>query len=183
MPEARYALLVIDAQNYFFEPASSAYLPASSAIVPRMNRLIAAAVTGGAPVFFTVHRAPTEPGNLMTVRYKRLPSGRECDLWRGISAPPKPILIEKEHYSAFHRTGLAARLRRRGIRDIVLCGAMTHLCVDTTARHGFMLGFKPVVVADACCSKTPAFHRAALLALGHGFAEVTTTQGWLSHAR
>ncbi|HNT27310.1 MAG TPA: cysteine hydrolase [bacterium] len=183
MREARYALLVIDAQNYFFDPASPAYLEGSAAILPRMNRLIAAAGAAGAPVFFTLHRAPTAPGNLMAVRYKRLPRGTECEIWRGVTAPPKPILIEKEQYSAFHRTGLAAQLRRRGIHDIVLCGAMTHLCVDTTARHGFMLGFKPVVVADACCSKTPAFHRAALLALGHGFAEITTTQGWLSHAR
>lgn len=183
MPVSRYALIVIDVQNYFFDPASPAYLTGSAAIVPRIDRLVAAAGTAGAPVFFTVHRAPTAPGNLMAARYKRLPQGKECDLWRGIAIPPKPIMLEKEYYSAFHRTGLAARLRRRGIETIVLCGAMTHLCVDTTARHGFMLGFKPVVIADACCSKDPAFHRAALLALGHGFVEVVTTKEWVGHVR
>lgn len=183
MPEARGALIVIDAQNYFFDPASPAYLASSAAIVPRINRMITAAGGAGWPIFFTVHRAPSAPGNLMAVRYKRLPRGKECELWRGITVPPKPCLIEKEHYSAFLGTGLTARLRRRGIRDIVLCGAMTHLCVDTTARHGFMLGFKPTVIADASCSKDPVFHRAALLALGHGFAKVITTQEWLSHDR
>jgi nicotinamidase-related amidase len=59
---------------------------------------------------------------------------------------------------------------------------MTHLCVDTTARHGFMLGFRPTIVEDACCSKNRAYHRAALLALEHGFADITTTAKLIGHA-
>lgn len=92
-------------------------------------------------------------------------------------------MMSKEHYSAFQGTGLAARLARLGVTDIFLCGVMTHLCVDTTARHGFMLGFRPTVIADACCSKSQAYHRAALLALGHGFADIIKTKEALAHVR
>lgn len=173
---SRPALLVLDCQNYFLDPGSPKYLKGSRAMAPRINRMTEAFSEAGIPVVFTVHRAPRRPGNLMAERYQRLPSGGECGLWRGIKRPRKSVVILKEHYSAFQGTGLAARLRRLGVTDILLCGVMTHLCVDTTARHGFMLGFRPVVISDACCSKSPAYHRAALLALEHGFAEVVTAR-------
>lgn len=176
------ALLVIDCQNYFLDPQSPAFLQDSPAIVPRINRLTRAFSKAGSPVFFTVHRAPAKPGNLMSVRYPRLPRGSDCRLWPGIAKPEKAVLLPKEHYSAFHRTGLGPRLRRLGVGKICLCGVMTHLCVDTTARHGFMLGFRPTIIADACCSKSMAHHRAALLALEHGFADITTAAKLIGHA-
>lgn len=172
----RPALLVLDCQNYFLDPGSPKYLKGSRAMSPRINRLTEAAAAAGWPVVFTVHRTPRRPGNLMAERYQHLPSGGECGLWRGIKRPRKSVVIVKEHYSAFQGTGLAARLRTMGVNEIALCGVMTHLCVDTTARHGFMLGFRPVVISDACCSKSPAYHRAALLVLEHGFAEVVTAR-------
>jgi nicotinamidase-related amidase len=170
------ALLVIDCQNYFLDPGSPSYLAGSRRIVPRINRLAAAAGSAGMPVVFTAHRSPSKPGNMMAERYQRLPAGDECRLWRGIRRPKGSVLLGKEHYSAFQATGLATRLRRLRVQEILLCGVMTHLCVDTTARHGFMLGFKPTVIGDACCSKDRAYHRAALLALEHGFADIATTE-------
>lgn len=177
------ALLVLDCQNYFLEPRSPKYLNDSGRTVPRINRLTKAASAAGWPVVFTVHRAPQRKGNLMAERYRYLPRVRECQLWKGITRPAGSILLPKEHYSAFQGTGLATRLRSLGVTDIFLCGVMTHLCVDTTARHGFMLGFRPTIVADACCSKSPDYHRAALLALGHGFADVVNTKEALAHVR
>jgi len=176
------ALLVIDCQNYFLDPQSPAFLQNSPAIVPKINRLTKAFSEAGRPVFFTVHRAPTQSGNLMSGRYQRLPRGRDCLLWPGIAKPAKSIVLSKEHYSAFQRTDLEPKLRRLGVKKIYLCGVMTHLCVDTTARHGFMLGFWPAIIADACCSKSPAYHRAALLALEHGFAEILTVKEAMGHA-
>jgi len=169
------ALLVIDCQNYFLDPGSPSYLAESRAMVPRINRLVEAASSAGVPVVFTVHRAPGKPGNMMAERYERLPAGDECRLWKGIKRHKGSALVEKEHYSAFQATGLERRLKRLGIGEVLLCGVMTHLCVDTTARHGFMLGFRPTIVRDACCSKSRKYHQAAMLALKHGFADITTT--------
>jgi len=169
------ALLVIDCQNYFFDPASPAYLPASRKILPRMNKLIALAQHRKWPVVFTVHGPSCSPGNLMLSKWRHLPKGRQCGLHQALDVPLKAKVLHKQHYSAFIGTELEKYLNRRGIGRVVLCGAMTHLCVDTTARHAFMLGFKPVIIHDACCSKNWALHRASLLALGHGFAEITST--------
>ena len=173
MKNTKTALLVIDCQNYFFDPASPAYLPASKRILPRVNKLIALAQARKWPVVFTIHGPSCSPGNLMLAQWRHLPKGEQCELRQGLKVPGKARIIHKQHYSAFIGTGLEKYLNKRGIGRVVFCGAMTHLCVDTTARQAFMLGFQPVIVRDACCSKSPALHRAALLALGHGFAEIT----------
>lgn len=175
MKNTKTVLLVIDCQKYFFDPASPAYLPASKRILPRVNKLIALAKDQDWPVVFTIHGPSYSPGNLMLAKWHHLPKGRQCELWQDIHIPAQSKVLHKQHYSAFIGTRLEEFLKKRGISRLVLCGAMTHLCVDTTARHAFMLGFQPVLVRDACCSKSPALHRAALLALGHGFAEVVST--------
>jgi nicotinamidase-related amidase len=175
MCKHRTALLVIDCQNYFFDPASPACLPASKSLLPRVNKLIALAQSSKWPVVFTVHGPSYSPGNLMMAKWRHLPKGRQCELYQDLKVPVKAKIIYKQHYSAFIGTGLEKYLKKRDIGRVVLCGAMTHLCVDTTARHAFMLGFQPVIVQDVCCSKSPALHRAALLALGHGFAKTIST--------
>ena len=171
----RHALLVIDVQNYFFDKTSHAYLPGSAQILPKINQLVSHAIGLLRPVIATAHRAPSETENLMLDQWRHLPQGRECSLYPGLILDQRIRRIPKEYYSAFFKTDLEQILRQEGIGTIVICGVMTHLCVDTTARHGFMLGFKPIVVSDACCSKTTSHHTAALSALGHGFAEIAPT--------
>lgn len=173
---SKFALLVIDVQNYFFEGSSPAFLPAGPKILPRINRLAALARERKWPVVYTSHQSPARPGNLMAERWQHLPSGRESRLYRRVAIVPGALKLGKEHFSAFFDTGLEEHLRRKNVTDLVVGGVMTHLCLDTTVRHGFMLGFRPTVISDACCSKTRKYHQAALLALGHGFARIMTTK-------
>jgi bifunctional isochorismate lyase/aryl carrier protein len=175
MKNTKTALLAIDCQNYFFDQASPAYIPASAGILPQVNKLIALAQTLKWPTVFTIHGPSHGPGNLMLAKWRHLPKGRQCEVYKDVDIPPKAKILHKQHYSAFIGTELEKFLKKRGIDRVMFCGVMTHLCVDTTARHAFMLGFKPVIIRDACCSKSPALHKAALLALGHGFAEIKST--------
>ena len=175
MKNTKTALLVIDCQKYFFDPDSSAYLPASKRVLPRVNKLIALAQVRKWSLVFTIHGPSYSPGNLMLAKWRHLPKGRQCELHQDLKVSGNTRIIHKQHYSAFIGTGLEKYLKKRGIGRVVVCGAMTHLCVDTTARHAFMLGFQPVIVRDACCSKSIVLHRAALLALGHGFAKTIST--------
>jgi ureidoacrylate peracid hydrolase len=85
------------------------------------------------------------------------------------------LVLRKEHYSAFRETHLDPWLRERAIETVVIAGTMTHICVDTTARDAFMLGFDVVVVHDACASRPPALHTSSLHALSHAFARLATT--------
>jgi nicotinamidase-related amidase len=172
----RTALLVVDVQNYFFDTASPARIGVADEILPRINGLIDLAARAGWPVCFTTHRAPTVPGNRMGFWWRHHPEGGQSELFPGLNRPPVARWIAKEHYSAFFQTDLEAILQWEGIRRLVICGVQTHLCVDTTARHAFMLGFQPLVAADACGSSRPEFHHAALLTLGHGFAPIVNAQ-------
>jgi nicotinamidase-related amidase len=172
----RTALLVLDVQNYFFDETSPAFLRAGRETLLRINELVAHANRHEWLVVATTHRAPSEPGNLMAEKWRHHPHGSECLPFPCLTLDPPVRHISKEYYSAFFRTDLEDILRGGAIERVVICGVMTHLCVDTTARHAFMLGFRPIVVSDACCSKTEAFHAFALAALAHGFAYVATAR-------
>jgi nicotinamidase-related amidase len=174
-PQGR-ALLVLDVQDYFFDASSPAFLPGSGGILPQINGLVQHAVAAHWPIIVTTHHAPTDAGNLMSRKWRHHPQGSQSDPYFGLEMPPEAELLPKEYYSAFFRTNLADRLTGQGISTVVICGVMTHLCVDTTARHAFMLGFQPIIVEDACCSKTATYHLAAILALRHGVAEITSAE-------
>ena len=63
-------------------------------------------------------------------------------------------VVVKNYPNAFWHTNLEAQLKALGIENVVLAGFMTHVCIDSTARGAFNLGFKPTVVASACASRS-----------------------------
>jgi nicotinamidase-related amidase len=96
-------------------------------------------------------------------------------------------LVSKSVNAAFIGTDLELRLRRLGLETIVAFGISTDICVSTTTRVGANLGFRMVVVGDACdCFDLPGpggvtilaetIHTAHLATLAFEFARVTTTQ-------
>jgi nicotinamidase-related amidase len=92
-------------------------------------------------------------------------------------------VITKNYPNAFISTPLEAQLKALGIENIVLAGFMTHMCINSTARGAFNLGFKPTVVASACATRSlvgangktidaQTMHEAALAAVRDLFAVV-----------
>jgi nicotinamidase-related amidase len=92
-------------------------------------------------------------------------------------------VITKNYPNAFVATPLEAQLKALGIENIVLAGFMTHMCINSTARGAFNLGFKPTVVASACATRSlvgangkvidaQAMHDSALAAVRDLFAVV-----------
>ncbi len=174
-PLDRAALVVLDLQRWFLDPVAPAFLPAAPAVVPAIRSLIEAFLPAGRPVVFTRHADPEgEAGRAMEDWWGRRLQGD--DPWAALSPdiavlPGEPVLT-KATYSAFQGTGLADLLRARGVDTVVLCGVQTHLCVETTARHAFTQGFRPVVVADATAAADLDLHLGALRGLAHGLARV-----------
>jgi nicotinamidase-related amidase len=70
-----------------------------------------------------------------------------------VAPRPGERVIVKRSPSAFRQTGLDARLRETGRHDLVLAGFMTHLCVSSTARDAYNLGYRPTVVASATATR------------------------------
>ncbi len=172
----RTALLVVDAQRYFLEAGSRGRMPWSGPVVTRIRELQAAFRARGRPVVLTRHaHAPdgSDGGNLAWWWDGLLREGRRSsETLPGLGPLAGEPVVAKRTYSAFLGTDLDAVLRGRGVRDIVIAGVMTDLCVETTAREAFCLGYRVKVVADACSTQDARLQLGALRAMAFGFADV-----------
>lgn len=174
--EKTAALIVIDVQNYFFKKGQYAYINGSEKILKNINKLVVAFSQKGLKVLFTKQIYPKSPNHPMRRWWRRLPHGYECRLYNGLILPKDKIVIEKEYYSAFFGTKLQELLKDNGIKRLFFCGVMTHLCVETTIREAFMLGFDSFLIEDATMSKNKEHHLAAILNLSHGFCKIIRSE-------
>ena len=62
-------------------------------------------------------------------------------------------VIVKHYPNSFRETELLTYLKTNNITDLTICGMMTHMCIDATTRAAYDLGFKCIVVGDACATK------------------------------
>lgn len=81
-------------------------------------------------------------------------------------------IIEKTQYDAFYNTNLEDHLKSNDITQLIICGVMTHLCCETTARSAFVRGIEVFFPVDGTATYNRDFHIASLRNLGHGFARL-----------
>jgi len=169
------ALLVLDMQNYFFEPQFHAFIPSGPAVLENIKRLVSAFRQYERPVIFTRHINNNANAGMMTKWWRDIirVSDRESELIEDLK-PMAETQIVKCQYDAFFQTDLVDILKVKNVRQLVISGVMTHLCCETTARSAFMQGFEVFFPVDATATYNKRFHEASLLTLGHGFAEIPT---------
>jgi isochorismate hydrolase len=165
------ALLILDMQEYFLQADSHAFIPSATAIVPRMNKLIAAFESAQCPVIATRHLNTLEDAGMMSKWWRDLIKPQTAYSQYGKKIKIKnPVHIIKFQYDAFHQTELEDSLHKLNVTQVVICGVMTHLCCETTARSAFMHGFEVFFTVDGTATYNEELHRATLLTLSHGFA-------------
>jgi nicotinamidase-related amidase len=171
------ALVMIDCQNTYRRGVMM--LEGVEAALEEGARLLARARAAGTPILHIAHDAG--PGSPYDVREE---IGQIAD----IVAPREgePVIV-KRFPSSFEGTDLHERLCKLGAKNLVLAGFMTHVCVNSTARVAFNLGYRTTVVASATASRAlpspiggilPAatVHEAALAALADIFAVVAVKE-------
>jgi maleamate amidohydrolase len=75
-------------------------------------------------------------------------------------------LVIKSEASAFG-TGLGDALKAEGVEWLFVCGVWTEACVDATVKAALKLGFRVVLVKDACGSGSVAMHQTGILNLAN----------------
>jgi len=183
------ALLVIDLQNAFCHAGGSlARLGRDIAMcrqaIGPCARLVAAARRSGVPVIFTqyVYRADYADADLLlremrpALRAAGALAEGSWDAAQVDELPPAPgdYVIRKNRYSAFYGTDLEPLLQRLGVRNLILCGVTTNMCVESTARDAMQRDYRVFVAADATGELEPERHDHALRAIAFGFGQVVT---------
>ncbi|HEY5722159.1 MAG TPA: pyrimidine utilization protein B [Allosphingosinicella sp.] len=100
--------------------------------------------------------------------------GWDYDLVEALEPQPGDIVLPKTRYSGFYNSQLDSVLRSRGIRNIVLVGIATNVCVESTLRDGFFLEYFGIMLEDATHQAGPEFVQKAAV------YNVETFFGWVS---
>lgn len=181
------ALLVIDMQNDFCHSEGAGARNGSDvgpvqAIVPTLNGLIDEARAAGMTVIFirAVHNQWTDSEvRLERRRARAVPNcveGTWGAEWYGVAPLDGECIVTKHRFSAFIGTDLDLILRAQGIRSLVVTGTATNVCVESTARDGFMMDYYIVLVEDCCATGNTELHQATLKNISRGFGVVTTAR-------
>ncbi|RIW34659.1 cysteine hydrolase [Bacillus salacetis] len=133
------ALVIIDVQKGMFKEGEEVHNGVD--LLKKLKILIENARNANTPIFYIQHNAPEG---------KTLESGKEgweihCDITPG----PEDIVIQKTTPDSFLNTNLHEELALRNISHLLLTGIQTEVCVDTTCRRAFSLGYKATVISDA----------------------------------
>ena len=155
---SKQALVIVDLQNDFC-PGGSLAVPDGDKIVPVVNDLIERFSRARLPIFATQDWHPENhvsfkaQGGLWPPHCVQNTPGAEFH--PGLRLPDSATVIskadseEKDAYSGFEGTDLAARLEETGVDRIVVCGLATDYCVRATALDGLKAGLAVTVVEDA----------------------------------
>jgi nicotinamidase-related amidase len=138
----RTTLIVVDVQRAFDEWEAAGRRRNNPQAVARITELLAAFRTSNAPIFHIRH-ASLRPNSSFAPDASGYPVKDEA---REIENEP---VIVKRVNSAFIGTDLEHRLRAADIKTLVICGATTNHCVETTTRMAGNLGFDTCLVRDA----------------------------------
>lgn len=169
------ALLLIDIQNIYF--TEGPYLLNH----PKETAAIASALlddfrNAGLPVIHVKHEFHTasyeENEDFLNAIYESVaPKGNEK-------------IVHKTRPNSFYKTDLDAYLEEKGIDELVVCGMMSHMCIDTTVRACQDRNIKVTVIENACTTKSltiqgnaiPAeiVHQSFMAGLDRMFADVVT---------
>lgn len=177
------ALIVIDVQNDYFAGGKWTLSGMENA-ADNVAKLLESARNAGDLVVHIRHEFPTadapffasgSPGAEIHAKVK--PLGNE------------PVIL-KHYINSIRETDLKAVLDKHGITDVVICGAMSHMCVDAATRASNDLGYACTVIHDACASRDLEFngvhvpaahaHAAFMSALQFGYATSISTGEFLA---
>lgn len=172
-------LLVIDIQNEYF-PGGKMVIPDGMKALNNSKKLVEFAHQKGIPVWF-VHHVGAKGGPLFAE------GSVFAEFHKDLQPTKDDRIITKATPSAFVGTDLEQQLKAKGIKQLIVTGLMTHMCVSTTSRDAVPKGFSVIIPEDATATRSiddsrggvidhQLLQRAAIAGVADVFAEIRTTQ-------
>lgn len=177
------AVVVVDLQNEYL-PTGKLALAGIHDALNNAARVIADARSKGDTVINVRHES-TDPD---TPFFKQGTDG--VQIHESVAPAQGEPVIVKNYPNSFLKTNLKEMLDEKGIEEVTVVGAMSHMCIDATTRAASDFGYKTTVVHDACATRDLEFrgetvpagqvHTALMSALAFGYASVVSTDEYLA---
>ena len=178
-------LILVDIQNDYFT-GGRMELVGMEAAGKTAGQLLAFFRNAKWPIFHIQHISIREGATFF------LPDTKGVEIHAVVKPRPGEPVITKHYPNSFRETPLLDQLKESGIKNVVICGAMSHMCIDATTRAAADFGFASTVVHDACATRNLDFgnkkilaqevHAAFMAALGSAYAQVVSYRDFVSKA-
>ncbi|TPP06061.1 cysteine hydrolase family protein [Rhizobium glycinendophyticum] len=179
---SKKALIVVDIQNDYF-PGGRWTLSGVEAAARNAARLIADARSAGDLVVHIRHEFPTADAPFFH------PGSEGAALHPSVMNLDNEHVVLKHQINSYRDTDLKQHLDKNGVEEVVVCGNMSHMCVDAITRASADYGYPVTVIHDACASRDLEFngvtvpahlvHAAFMSALGFAYARMQSTEDYL----
>ncbi len=140
------ALIIIDIQNDYF-PGGTMELHKSTEAACNCKKVLDLFRKNKELIIYIQHIA-LKPGASFF-----LPGTKGAEIYEGVKPLEGEIILQKHFPNSFRETGLHDLLKKNGVTNLVFTSMMTHMCVDTTVRAAFDLGYTSTVLGDCCAAK------------------------------
>jgi nicotinamidase-related amidase len=171
-------LLLIDIQNDYF-PGGRMELEGSDEAALQAQKLLTEFRKNKMPVVHIQHISVRKGATFF------LPGTDGINFNSSVLPAEGETVIQKYYPNSFRGTNLLECLKTFEAENLIICGMMTHMCIDATTRAAFDNGFQCIVAEDACATKSLIFkgntipaeyvHQSFLAALSSVYAKILNT--------
>jgi maleamate amidohydrolase len=184
-PMAPYGLVIIDLVNGFADPAvfGGGNIPEA---IANTRKLLDTAREQGWPVAHTriVYADDGADNNIFSVKVPSmltlLEDSHNSQIVPELAPAKGELVVRKNVPSAFFGTSLAAWLTQRGVKTLLVAGAVTSGCIRASVVDAMQLGFRPLVVSDCVGDRALAPHHANLFDMEQKYATVATRENTMA---
>ncbi len=176
-------LIVIDLQNEYL-PTGKLPLTGIKAAAHNAALAIADARSKDIPVFHIRHEFANNEAPVFVA------GSDGVEIQDTVTPAGGEAVIVKNFINSFRETDLKAQLDAKGVEEVIIVGAMSHMCVDACVRAAADMGYLVTVLHDACATLDLTFgdvtvpaaqvHAAMMAAFEFGYGKVQSTADYLS---
>lgn len=179
---SKRAVIVVDIQNEYFASGKLPLVNIDQAAA-KAAQVINAARQKEDLLVHVHHEFPDPNAPVFT------PGSDGVNIHESVAPKGDEPVILKNYPNSFLKTNLKELLDSNDIEEVVVIGAMSHMCIEATSRAASDFGYKVAVLEDACATMDLEFngvtvpaaqvHATAMAALGFAYASVQSTRDYL----